>query len=214
MTSRLSLYNDALLYCGERSLASLTEEREPRRLLDQVWDGGGVDFCLEQAQWRFAMRTLRVDPDETIEPEFGYANAFTKPSDWILTSAVCEDEYFRVPLNQYVDENGVWYADIDPLYVRIVSNDPDFGMNLGGWPETFTQYVALYFASRISTKLSSSAEKWQEINKLMKLGLTTAKNKASMGDPAMFPAKGAWSRARTRGSRRGDGGNQSGNLIG
>jgi len=37
-TSRLKLYNDALTACGESHLASLTEDREPRRLLDHVWD--------------------------------------------------------------------------------------------------------------------------------------------------------------------------------
>ena len=61
MASKLILYNDALLLAGERSLANLSEDTEPRRLLDQVWNNGGVNLCLEEAQWEFAMRTVRVD---------------------------------------------------------------------------------------------------------------------------------------------------------
>lgn len=214
MTDRLSIYNDALMYCGERSLASLTEDREPRRLLDQVWASGGVDRCLEEAQWHFAMRADRFDPDPSVTTEFGYGNAFTKPDDWILTSAVCEDEFFRVPLNQYTDEKGYWYADIDPLYVRYVSNDVDYGMDLGKWPQSFADFVSVHFAYRIITKLSASADRWVALGKERMKYLMMAKNKAAMAQPASFAAKGAWSRARTRGARRGDGGNTTGNLIG
>tara|TARA_R110000868_G_scaffold162418_1_gene393635 strand:- start:214 stop:858 length:645 start_codon:yes stop_codon:yes gene_type:complete len=214
MADRLSLYNDALMYAGERSLASLTEDREPRRLLDQVWASQGVDRCLEEAQWHFAMRADRFDYDPSVTIDFGYGYAFTKPDDWIITSAVCEDEYFRVPLNQYTDEKGYWYADIDPLYVRYVSNDVDFGMDLGKWPATFADFVAVHFASRIITKLSASGERLKELMTMRKMFLVTAKNKAAMAQPTSFAAKGSWSRARTRGARRGDGGNQTGNLTG
>ena len=85
-TTKLLIYNDALMICGERKLASLTEDREPRHLLDHVWDNNGVDACLEQAQWHFAMKTVRLDYDPSVTPEFGYNRAFEKPSDWIITS--------------------------------------------------------------------------------------------------------------------------------
>ena len=214
MATRLTLYNDALMYCGERSIASLTEDREPRRLLDQVWNASGVDRCLEEAQWHFAMRADRFDHDPSVSIDFGYGYAFTKPVDWLLTSGLCEDEYFRVPLNQYIDEKGYWYADIDPIYVRYVSNDDDYGMDLGKWPQTFADFVSLHFASRIVVKLSSSTERLKELMQWREKALLTAKNKAAMAQPTSFAAKGSWSRARTRGARRGDGGNTTGNLIG
>ena len=73
MTDRLSIYNDALLLCGERGLASLTENTEPRRLLDQVWNNEGVIKCLELGQWHFAMRGVQVDYDPDLEPSYGYS---------------------------------------------------------------------------------------------------------------------------------------------
>lgn len=81
MTTQLDIYNGALLHCGERFLASLTEQREPRRLLDRVWSSNGVKTCLEQGQWNFAMRTIQIDYDPSIAPSFGYARAFQKPND-------------------------------------------------------------------------------------------------------------------------------------
>ena len=213
MADRLSLYNDALMLCGDRSLSSLTEEREPRRLLDQVWNSGGVDRCLEDAQWHFAMRTVHIDYDPDIQPDFGYTRAFTKPTDWLLTSALCVDDRFQVPLNQYFDEKDFWYSDMDEIFVRYISNDPLYGMDLGKWPHSFTEFVTAHFASRIILKLSKSQEKFKELHALRERFKKEAKGRAAMAEPTSFPAKGSWVRSRTRGSQRGDRGN-TGSLIG
>lgn len=223
MTTRLQLYNNALLICGERFLASLNEDREPRRLLDQVWDSGGVKHCLESGQWKFAMRAVLLDYDTAIDPDFGYRRAFSKPTDWCCTSAVCSDEFFRVPLTQYVEETGYWFADLDQLYVRYVSNDSAFGGDLSIWPAKFADYVATYFASKIVLPLTTDDNKVRMIlgddltgNKrgLLAAARKEAKSLDAMSGPTTFPATGSWvlSRANGRSSRR-DGGSRN-TLIG
>lgn len=214
MTTKLDVFNDALLLCGERFLASLTEAVETRRLLDQVWNSGGVKKCLEEGQWFFAMRTVRLDYETSIEPDFGYTRAFTKPDDWCLTSAVCVDEFFRTPATRYVDEAGYWYADVDQLFIRYVSDDELYGMNLLKWPEGFREFVAAHLASKISYKINASEETRTEIKKQRKDTLLKAKALSLMAGPTMFPAQGSWSRSRNRFPNRRDGGNTSGNLIG
>ena len=214
MTDQLSIYNGALLLCGERFLGSLTENREPRRLLDRVWSSNGVKTCLEQGQWNFATRTVQIDYDPSIEPSFGYNRAFGKPGDWVITMGQCSDEYFRQPLTRCVDEANYWYSDLDTMYVRYVSNDLNYGMNLNKWPDSFREYVEHFFASKIILKLSNSQEELAAIEKLMEKKLKTAKNKAAMAEPTSFPATGSWSKSRNRFPSRRDGGNTSGNLIG
>jgi hypothetical protein len=213
MTTKLTLFNDSLLLCGERFLASLTEEREPRRLLDQVYDSGGIKACLEAGQWNFAMRSIQIDYDSGISPGFGYRRGFVKPTDWVLTSALCSDEYFRAPVNRYWDEAGYWYSDLDTMYVRYVSNDATYGMDFGKWPESFREYVAEYFANRIIRKITDSEEEEAKSDKRLKKKLLHAKNRAAMADPTMFPAPGGWVRARGGWGGRNDGGN-GGSLIG
>jgi hypothetical protein len=212
VTTQLSLYNGALLLCKERFLSSLSEEREPRRLLDHVYSNGGVKFCLEQAQWHFAMRTVMVDYESSIEPDFGYRRAFTKPTDWVLTSAVCEDEFFNAPLTRYFDESGYWYSDLDTIYVRYVSNDTDYGMDLNKWPESFREFVEAHFASKIIGKLSGSEEKTEEMLKLRQKLMLIAKNKSAMADSTKFPAPGSWSMARSGQANKSRG--NRGSLIG
>src|SRR5688572_33121578 len=110
MTSKLDLYNQALLILGERRLASLSEAREPRRALDDAWDSS-LRFCLEQGFWNFAMRAIEAQASASVVPTFGYAHAFTKPSDWIRSYQVSASETFDPPLLNFVDEPNTWYAD-------------------------------------------------------------------------------------------------------
>ncbi len=215
-TTQLTLYNDALLECGERFLLSLTENREPRRLLDQVWASGGVKYILERGQWNFATRSQQLDYDSSIQPGFGYYRAFDKPDDYCCTRAVCTDEYMREPLVRYVDEGGYWYSDLDTIYVRYVSDDPMYGMDLNKWPQTFKEVVAVHFASKIISKLSNSDAEVEKLEKKRDKMLKVAKNSSAQMEPPQFPAIGAWSRARNRFPNRRDGGNSGNNgpLIG
>ena len=209
MTSRLELYNAALTICGERHLANLTENREPRRLLDHVWDNDGVDACLERGQWKFALRAVRIDFDPDITPDFGYRRAFLIPNDWVLTSAVCSDEYYTAPLLRYSHEPDYWFADLDEIFVKYVSNDSFYGQDLSRWPATFADYVAAHFAAKIIFKLTSDENKRESVIKWEKRQLLTAKSKDAMTSPQQFPAPGSFVTSRYRSRSRGDRGSRS-----
>jgi len=217
VTDQLKLYNDALLMCGERQLDStngLTEDTPSRYWLDSVWDNGAVNACLEEGQWRFAMRTIALDYTDTVTPTFGLNRAFIKPSDWVATSSICSDEYFRNPLlgGELVDESGYWYAGIDVLYVRYVSNDENYGTNYTAWPVWFADFVAAHLAFKIANKFTADEEKRKDIKADRKHFLMMAKNKNAEADPTQFPPPGTWSSARIGRSRK-DRGNR-GQLIG
>ena len=223
MTTRLQIYNGALLLLADRDLATLDEDREARRLLDHVWDDGGARYCLEQAQWHFAMRASRLDFNASIDPDWGFSRAFDKPADWVATSGVWQDEFMNTPLTQYADEVGFWFCDLDQIYVRYVSDHADFGANLADWPASFADYVKAYFASRIVHRMPGADSKREfllgppgrENKGWLNRTLLIAKNKAAMTQPATFPSRGTWAAARHRGrtSRYRDGGSTT-QLIG
>jgi hypothetical protein len=218
-TTRLKLYNGALLICGQRQLASLTENAEARHLLDNVWNDSGIDYCLSQGQWRFAIRAQMLDYSTSITPDFGLRRAFEKSTDWILTSAVCQDEYFNTPLLQYTDEAGVLYSDLDQIYVKFVSNDTGYGGNLALWPPSFTEYVKHYFAGKIIDKVSADQTRRAALltrrTGLLDQSLENARNRDAISEPTRFLPKGSWVRARGggRSGPRSDGGNFN-SLIG
>jgi len=158
MASQLGLYNAALLELGETVLASLSENVEARRVLDLLYPNA-LASALEAGSWNFAMRTIRADADPDVTPAFGHAHVFGKPSDWVRTVALSADEGLAIPLLNYVDDVTYWSADVTPIFVRYVSNDVLFGLDLANWPASFTRYVELEFAARAAERLTQNASK-------------------------------------------------------
>ena len=194
--SRLALYNDALQLCEERRLATLTDNVKSRRELDNVWNNGGVDTCLEEADWTFARRTEQIIADPNIQPSFGYIHAFKQPPDWLRTSAIASDPYFQAALTQYGDEGGYWWGDLDVIYVKYVSNDPSYGMNLALWPEWFKQFAAAHFAWKVVGQLTHSKDIKDKVEKERERTMYAARGKNGMDEPPAFFPRGQWSRAR------------------
>lgn len=198
--SRLGIYNKALGHLEERKLKSLTENREPRRALDDEWDDA-VEFCLYRAFWNFSLRLYMVTPNTDLTPQFGFVYAFTKPTDWVKTFQIADNENFNPPLQDFTDQNGVWYASIAPIYVRIVSNDPDFGMNMSLWTPGFKEYLAAYLAWKIAPRLKQDREKVDALKRLVKEARIDAISLDATDLPPGRQSYGTWVTSRApRGS--------------
>lgn len=213
MTTRLDRYNKTLLELGERKLASLTENRAPRRILDEAWDDDFVNYCLESGLWNFAIRTAELTYEPSIEPDFGYQRAFARPDDFVRLAGIASDEYFSNPLTQYSDEAGYWFSDLDTIYVRYVSNDSQYGNDLSLWPSSFSRWFSIELAARTCEAITGSASKVDVLEKKSKKFLMEARSKDAMNEGASFPPAGRWVRSRRGGFSGRDRGNRN-NLIG
>jgi len=195
MAAKLSVINSALRELSSRKLASLSEAREPRYAVDDIWDDV-VKFCLEQGQWNFAIRTQEIEYTPEITPLFGFRYAFEKPDDWVRTVGLSVNEYFKPPLTEFSDETGYWWANVDLIYVRYVSNSTDYGLNLSAWPLTFQRFVELYLAYRLAPTLTSSESTEDRMEKKYKKAMTDARSKDAMNDAVSFMPSGSWTRSR------------------
>jgi hypothetical protein len=201
MSSKLSVFNDALAHFGGRKLASLSESVESRRALDDAWDDG-VQYCLEQGLWNFAMRAARFDSSPSVEPAFGYSFAFTKPDDWVRTGVASANETLNPPMLGFADESGYWYANCDPFYVKYVSDDASYGFDVSLWPATFTEFVAAHLARKVCRRLNASATDFDRIIKLERRFKIDARSKDAMNESAAFPPQGTWVSSRGGGASR------------
>lgn len=200
---KLWLYNEALRVLGERRLVNLTEQREPRYLLDDVYNGIFVKAVLEEGQWLFATRASKFDHNPAITPNFGYHYVFNKPADWIRTTACCSDEYYRVPLNEIADEGGFWYSDIQTIYIKYVSSDGSFGGDLSKWPPSFSMYAASYLADQIVGRVKNAKVLSDDVEAEMAKRLLKAQSRDAMNGPSKFPPPGSFTSARVgRGNPR------------
>lgn len=196
-TGQLSLYQGALLHCGSESLKDLTENREPKRKLDQVWDSGRfVKNCLEQADWNFALRTQRIDYDPSITPEFGYQFAFAKPEDWVRTAMISSSGDFSRALTRYSDEAGYWFAAVDTLYVQFVSNDAEYGLDYSKWTESFTEWVEAKLAKKVFKRLTSAKTDYDELVKEEIRLFKRAQRNDVRAQPSVFLPRGNWASSR------------------
>lgn len=201
-TDQLDIYNRALTRLGSRVLASLTENREPRRVMDTHWGNGAiVTYALERGDWNFALRSVQGAYNPSITPEFGYTYVFDKPDDFVRLSALSASENLKPPLTdgQYSDEGGYWLAYDDILYVRYVSNNASFGFNSSRWTETFREYLAARLAWLGSARLNNNNTTRQLAERDMKEALKTAKSADAMQDGVKFLPRGGWASSRSRG---------------
>jgi hypothetical protein len=200
VTDRLGIYNGALRLIGETQLASLTERREARFLLDGVWDTGGVRRCLEAGQWNFAARVVELQNSPSVTPQFGYQFAFERPSiDFVRLVGLSTDASVRDPYTSYEYSGGFYFANSDVIYIRYVSDDPVYGGDLAMWPESFTDFVEAHFAREIVRKISASETKFGEINEIRRKRLTEAQSIDGQAGPSQRPPLGGWARSRLHG---------------
>lgn len=192
-TTKLAVYNGTLRLLGDTKLASLSEAREPRRILDDLWTEHTA-ICLESGNWNFALRSVQIDYDPSVTLSFGYAYAFEKPDDWLRTAALSVDESFTVPFLDYVDEADYWKADTTPLYVKYVSGDSAYGMDLGRWPASFSLYVQAHLAAEMAAHHRNAS--FADLDKLRKRRLTDASAKDGLGQAPQFMPRGNWIRSR------------------
>lgn len=197
---KLYCYNEALRLMKERKLSSLSEAREPRRVLDSAWGDGneGVLFCLEQHDWNFATRTLKLEPDPALETGFGFQNVYNKPTDMVRLTTISADEYYRIPLthHQYRDEAEYYLTDINPLYLRYVSDGDDYGLNSGAWTPGFKKFVAAYLAKDSASRITGDKDTRQEVEFNWREKLAHAESRDEQSEGVKFPTPGSWVRSR------------------
>jgi len=199
-TNKLAVYSGALRLLGERKLASLSENRPPRFHLDEAWNDGLIRYCLEQGQWGFATRTVKKQASDAYDPsDFGgFAYIFPQPDDFVRTAAISTDAHFDQTLHRYSDEAGFWCADVDTLYIKYISDDPDYGADLTKWPETFKKFVQAQLAYECMSLITGNDGKEERIKQALKDVRVDARSKDAMGRPVKFGQSGSFINARMR----------------
>jgi hypothetical protein len=195
--TQLSIYNGALTILGERRLADLDENREPRYELDDIWDNMMFERVLQMGLWNFAARSVQLTASPSVTPSFGYQFAFDKPeADFIRTMMVCYDEYFNLPITRYSDEGQWIFADTETIYLKYVSDDVEFGTDFSLWPANFTEFVEHYMAYKVAPRLTGLDLKERTMEYKYERALLKARNSDAMESPARFAPQGGWANSR------------------
>jgi hypothetical protein len=160
MATKLAVFNGALRLLKERKLDTLTDDEFKRYELDAEYDAT-IAYMLEKGLWNFAMRTVTIDEDVSVDPAFGFNYAFEKPSDWVRTWKVSANpRLFPVMgAGEYIHEGAYWSANVTPIYVSYVSNGASYGLDLTAWPASFIRAVEFELALRVAPTITSFTSK-------------------------------------------------------
>jgi hypothetical protein len=200
MADRLAIYRGALRLLGPSELASLSEDRPEKLKLDGAWDDA-VNFLLEQGMWNFSVRAVQLFNDTDVEPLFGYQYAFRKPDDWVRLVGMGTNSQFYGGFEDYEDEAGYWYSNLETIYVRYVSNDDSYGWNIGAWRQNFAKTLEAYLAFECGLPISSDRGNRSDVYSLYEKRLARAKTLDAIDERVQ--RKPAGRLVRSRGSMNG-----------
>jgi hypothetical protein len=193
MSSKLSLYNDALRAIGDLRLSSLTEDTEARYVLDDAWPDC-VEFMFTEGLWNFATKTqvINADPGQPVIPGFSFV--FDKPLHWVRTITISNNSLFTEEA-VYRDEGNKIYSNWDELYIRFISSEKAVDDQVVNWPPTFAKAVAACLARECAERLSGSGAKAEALDAQYKDVLANAKNKDALDQSKMIFRPGSWVRS-------------------
>lgn len=199
MATKLQIYNRALSFIGTQRLhptTGLTEDVASRYELDDKYDQA-LSYMLEQGLWKFAIRTSEMAQDPDLIPSFGPKYAFSIPSDFVRLANISTDEYFAPGSEpDYVEENGYWYSDNDKIYIKYVSNGSAYGLDLGQFPENYTQALCLWLAYNTVLPISKDRGDRNTIFQQYEAALSTARRLNAVDMPVKGKPPGRWVRSR------------------
>ena len=149
--------------------------------------------------WNFATRTVKIEFASAIDPDFGLQRAFTKPSDWVRTTQAASDEFFYNPLvdHEFKDEQGYWFANIDSIYVRYVSDDSSYGKDLSLWPQSFVLFFEGFMGWSIAPRLKADIADRDKLEERMLNRLKSSRSKDAVNEGIKFMPATGWSKARS-----------------
>lgn len=145
MASATDIANLALDILKEAPINSIDEDRPTARLIKRNFEVER-DALLEYADWNFAMKRAAL-PADAEAPAFGWAYAYTLPSDCIRLMPVTADGATEGnPIDHEVEAGRILTNLSGPLKIRYVYRCDKYGT----YPATFT----LALAARLARKMA------------------------------------------------------------
>lgn len=123
---------------------------ELAKVYDQV-----LAECLSGGLWNFALRSTQESSDAT-PSVLDFTYEFSKPDDFVRLAEISADAGFGNPLQRFAFEGTKFYANDDPVYLKYVSDDVSYGLNLAIWPALYTRFVIKSLAKEIAYTITGS----------------------------------------------------------
>lgn len=186
----LEVYNRALGLIRLPHLVSTDDNSERRASLDNAVNTGAVATALEETNWDFAYKSVKMTYNPSYSPAWGFSYACDLPADFFRPDQISAGPDFVYPLEYYI-ERGLMYSYSQEIYLRYVAQDVLTTPAL--WPEYFKNVVAAELAVRCGALQDADLGYAEDQKKRIKV---KAKSIDVRTNPPQKIADGSWTRAR------------------
>ena len=169
-TTELDVVNRALVKIGSREISSLTDGSKAARIMGAMIDSIRDKF-LRKNPWNCAVERVQIAKD-TVAPAWGWASAYTLPSDYIKllnvesssTATLAMSGSKNTPRNiAYKIEGGKILCDeTDALNVRYLKRLTDMSQYDPMMTETLATLLAYEACMAIADNRALKADLWAE----------------------------------------------------
>ena len=200
-TTKLQLYKRACVHMEQSPISALTDNVEVRRRLDDHYDDALL-WLMEQGFWRTGMRTVEITVNEAVSPAFSFEYAHDMPIDFVKRLIVSSSEFLDPPLdeqsagNAYLMEGGYLWANVTPIYMRYLSNDSSYGLDLTLWTEGMANACSCELAARAAPVVTGSKETGKELHEEATMLASRAATFDAMQQPSQRHREGRWTSDR------------------
>ena len=187
--SEVSICNSALQKLGAGRITALTDDSEEARECNTCYESMR-DAELRKHAWNFAIARATL-PAETYDPDFGPANSFPLPSDFLRLLPVDPEDVTNT--NDWrIEGKKIRTNDSAPLYIRYIYRveDPN------EFDSIFREMLACSIALQICEKLTSSNQKKAAISEEYKSWRAEARRINAFENIAQEPPPDTWDTAR------------------
>lgn len=193
------IYNRALQILGLEEINSNTDDSVRKVKLDVALSSDLVESLLEDTAWHWAITTVKIQENPSLEPEWGFRTVFDKPDNIQRLDGVFVDEYLQVPLKNYKDEGEYIFAEQSEIYVQYVNRD--YLNDPATWPVHFKRLVAAAMARDAAPSFQKNAQEKYDILATFKEAQLESKNIDTMQSPPRIISNGSWTSSRFRGNQ-------------
>lgn len=202
MATKQQLYRSAALILKQNSVSmTVTDDEAMVNTFNLVYDEA-IRFALANGDWNFATRTVSIEASADVSSEINdFSFAIPKPNDYAgRIVAISGNQRFDPPVDDYHEDGGfsgnIW-CDVDPLYLRYISNSSEYGLNLADWSPSFERYFEYELAERARGMLTNmSAAEDERFEKKYKRALNDARAKDARNQGAQKLPQGRLVQAR------------------
>lgn len=189
MAAEVDIYNRALQKLGAKLLASTSEDSVNARACNAAYPTLR-DALYRKHVWSFTVERAELAADAE-EPEWGRANSFTLPADFIRLAPKYPEDNFHSDDN-IIEGRKILTNDAAPLYIRYVKRVTDADV----MDPLFRELLATEMAFELCEALTQSNQKKEglraDADKIMK----EAKRANAIESVAQEPPADPWLTAR------------------